>query len=432
MTHKSPFWRGYVSNDTDQAIWKRLIAVSHLREWVVPLSIDEQIFFPHTREERQRTRERYGIAPNAPLLLYVGRINIQKNLHTLFYVLATVRKSVPDASLYIVGEEDTIALNEFAVPNTGYLAWLQHLATQLGLAAHVKFLGPLFERDLAAIYGASDVVVNFSLYHRENFGLSQAEAAACAVPVVCTDWGGFKGVVQPGVTGYGVETILTKQGIRVNWAQALRPLVDLLEQGTLREEMGRRAATSAREHLSGTALKQSLASVIAEVQSAGTAHAEPAYQPSTFAENYEAHKRTCGWYASKDDAGWYPRMFQGEAYALYETLMQPYATRLAQEIKPSDLLSNWIPYFPSAMQIDPKRRLLLNDDPIWPHRRFLTAEEWEIVRCLDGYCTLEEMAQKKFGGDLSTCSALIWKLYLDGFILFAKNPVTLSLATLLE
>src|SRR5262249_28462348 len=155
----------------------------------------------------------------------------------------------------------------------------------------VKFPGPLFGHDLAAIYSAADVVVNFSMYHRENFGLSLAEAAACAIPVVCTDWGGFKEVIQPEVTGYSVEKILTKHGIRFNWAQASRPLVGLLEQGTLREEMGRRAVSYARERLSGIALQQSLARVIAETQSAGTAYAEPAYQPSRFAEDYEAHKR---------------------------------------------------------------------------------------------------------------------------------------------
>jgi glycosyltransferase involved in cell wall biosynthesis len=416
------------SSAADQAIWRRLVTWSKLREWVIPLGVDEAVFYPRSLEERQATRAHHHLPSQAPLLLYVGRLNIQKNLHTLLYLLAAIREHVPDVCLCLVGEEDNIGLGEFAVRNTGYVAWLQQQAANLGMADGVRFLGSLFGENLAHMYSAADVVVNFSLYHRENFGLSQAEAAACGVPVVCSAWGGFKDVVETGVTGQTVEAILTKHGIKVNWARGIRPLVALLQKRTLREEMGKRAAGFARDHFSMSALSQNLAQVVAEVQCPPIDDARPAYQPSLFAQDYEAHKRACGWYASEEDLSWYPPMFQGEAYTLYETLMQPYATQLAQEMQPDEIEAQWVPYFPSTMKVDSLRQFLSDEDPIWPHRRFFTRPEWEVIRWIDGCHTVAAIAQESLGGNMDICTTLLWKLYLEGFILFADSDISQCLS----
>src|SRR5258708_5357882 len=67
----------------DRAIWRLLVDRNALREAVVPLAVDDTIFHPGTADERVATRLRYQLAADAPLLLYVGRLNVQKNLHTL-------------------------------------------------------------------------------------------------------------------------------------------------------------------------------------------------------------------------------------------------------------------------------------------------------------------------------------------------------------
>lgn len=169
------------SSQADQQIWRRLVEFSTLDEWVVPCPIDDTVFTP-------------GADNSDPRLLYVGRINIQKNLHGLLRVFAAVKQQIPAARLDIVGEEDDIALVEFSVSNDGYLDRLKSLAAQLGISDAVHFHSPLFGADLADMYRTASVAVNMSVYHRENFGMSQAEAQACGTPVVCTDWGGFSPV----------------------------------------------------------------------------------------------------------------------------------------------------------------------------------------------------------------------------------------------
>jgi glycosyltransferase involved in cell wall biosynthesis len=188
--------------EADRAIWRRLVRSSRLHEWVIPLAVDQTTFRPRTTEERRRTREKHGLPSDAPVLLYVGRLNLQKNLHSLLRLVALVRSEAPDVHLCVVGEEDDIGLHEFGALNTGYVEWLRGLAEDLGLTASISYLGTLFGEDLAQVYAAADVVVNASFYHRENFGLAQAEGQACGTPVVCTSWGGFKDVVLGGwVTG---------------------------------------------------------------------------------------------------------------------------------------------------------------------------------------------------------------------------------------
>lgn len=146
-----------------------------------------------------------------------------------------------------------------------------------------------------------------------------------------------------------------------------------------------------------------------------------AYKPSRFAEQYEAHKRTCGWYATNTTTGtpqWYPPMFEGEQYELYEKLMQPYSTRLAED-QINSLSENCIPYFTSSVRFDITRLLAISEDPVWPSRRFLSPNEYSMLRFIDGNRTLSNIATMS-GIELTPCIRSMWNLYLDGFLLFRR------------
>jgi glycosyltransferase involved in cell wall biosynthesis len=403
----------------DRAIWHRLVARSALHEWVVPLAVDEATFHPGSPEARAAIRARHSLPPAAPLLLFVGRLNIQKNLHSALRLLAAVRRPMPDAHLCFVGEEDDIALAEFGVSNTGYVAWLRALAADLGLADAITFTGPCFGTDLADLYRAADLLVNLSTYHRENFGLAAAEAAACGLPAICTAWGGIKDVVRHGETGYLADAILTKHGVRVDWATAADHATAVLRDRALRTRLSAAAIAHAQAQISLAALSNSLGEIVQSLTGHAAPQDSPAYEPSDFARRYEAHKRDCGWYAQQPDAGErpirYPRMFTGTDYALYETLMAPYATHLAHDLAPEASAPGWVPYFPSGIALDPMRQLARNPDPIWPHQRHLSPAEWAIFTRIDGSTTVAELTR-----DTPDARDILWHLYVEGFILFHK------------
>jgi glycosyltransferase involved in cell wall biosynthesis len=86
----------------------------------VPLAVDETVFRPRVEDARQTTRRELEIPVAAPLLLYVGRLNVQKNLHALLRLLAEVRRTIPEARLCLVGEEDDIVLEH---RSSSHAAW---------------------------------------------------------------------------------------------------------------------------------------------------------------------------------------------------------------------------------------------------------------------------------------------------------------------
>src|SRR5258708_16330448 len=79
----------------DQAIWHLLVDRSDLREVVAPLPVDETTFYPRSTEERIAARLRHHLPTGEPLLVYVGRLNVQKNLHGLLKTLVVVRRQFP-------------------------------------------------------------------------------------------------------------------------------------------------------------------------------------------------------------------------------------------------------------------------------------------------------------------------------------------------
>jgi hypothetical protein len=366
----------------------------------------------------------------APLLLYVGRLNIQKNLHSLLRLFAAVRTVLPTAHLCLVGEEDDVVLGEFQVHNTGYVAWLRQLAADLGLTAHLTFAGVQVGEDLARLYAAADVLVNVSVYHRENFGLAQAEAQACGVPVVCTAWGGFKDVIREGQTGYLIDAVMTKHGIRVDWATGAQRVIALLTNPALHAQMRIQAQTWAKQRFSNAAFVAALAPIVSmqRQDEPGVREAQPAYEPSAFARRYETHKRRCGWYATDEQLRqrWYPTMFQGRDYRFYEILLGPYATYQAASLSARAIHGTWLPYAVGGIQLDLVRRLIIDRDPIWPQRQFLSVLAWDILQTVDGVTPVDEMiarlsAQHYTAKDVRTG---LWHLYVDGFILFKREQAS--------
>lgn len=303
-------------------------------------------------------------------------------------------------------------LAEFGVSNTGYLEQLHTLAAEFGVAGAVTFLDPLFGEDLAALYRTADVVVNASVYHRENFGLSLAEAQACGVPVVCSDWGGFKDVVRHGETGYLMETVLTRHCVRVDWDAGAEYVVHLLRDDSLRRQMGKVAARCAHEQFAVPSFAGQLRQILETLPAHAGETRDTPYEPSDFARRYEEHKRACGWYERASPTG---PMFQGQEYELYETMMRPYATRLARDLPLSSLDPACVPYILSGVQLDGD--LAHDRDPVWPHERPRTPIEGDVLRRVDGRTSLEDIADD-LQAPIELTAAALHTLYLDGFILF--------------
>ena len=136
------------------------------------------------------------VAPRTarPRFLYVGRLVQRKGIGNAITALA----EVPDAELVIAGGPDPADLR--LDPEAGRLG---ALASALGIADRVRFLGRVGRPDLPALYRSADAVVCVPWY--EPFGIAAVEAMACGVPVVATAVGGLADTVVDGGTGIHVQ-----------------------------------------------------------------------------------------------------------------------------------------------------------------------------------------------------------------------------------
>ena len=158
---------------------------------IVPPGVDHSLFSPGDQDE---ARKAIGLNGD-PVLLFVGRIQPLKGVEVAIETLAQLKK-YPNAQLIIVG-----GASGPEGPATEEKIW--SLVNQLDLIDRVLFVPPQAHHDLCMWYRSADVLIMPS--RSESFGLVALEAAACGIPVVASDVGGLRTLVDHGRTGFLVE-----------------------------------------------------------------------------------------------------------------------------------------------------------------------------------------------------------------------------------
>ena len=165
------------------------------RIFVAPQNVDNEHYGRAVDEsERQALRARLGLAPDQPVVLYVGRLTAIKGLRHLLHGFRAV--SDPRAVLVLAGEgEDRAELSRLAEP--------------LGLSERVRFAGHVLADQTTTYYALASVVILPSVttpHGKELWGLVVNEAFNQRVPVIVTDAVGAAagGFVRDGVNGFVV------------------------------------------------------------------------------------------------------------------------------------------------------------------------------------------------------------------------------------
>jgi glycosyltransferase involved in cell wall biosynthesis len=137
--------------------------------------------------------ERFRPASHAPSGLVFGTVKTlapKYGIDTLIRAFALLRNRAPalQARLRIVGGGPDGAA-------------LQQLASQLGIASQVDFIGAVAHDKVPDELRRMHVYAALSRTHSETFGVAVVEASACGLPVVVADVGGLPEVVEKDVTG---------------------------------------------------------------------------------------------------------------------------------------------------------------------------------------------------------------------------------------
>jgi len=183
--------------ECDQLV--ELYGADPARVAVVPPGVDLDRFSPVMAPERRATRDRLGVAADAALLLFVGRIQPLKAPDVLLRATARLLARRPELRgslvVAVVGGPSGSGLRE---PQS-----LVRLVAELGLQDVVRFEPPAAADRLVDWYRAADLVAVPS--YSESFGLVALEAQACGTPVVAAAVGGLGQTVADGVSGVLVD-----------------------------------------------------------------------------------------------------------------------------------------------------------------------------------------------------------------------------------
>ncbi len=170
----------------------------------IPLGVDTAAFAP-LPEARQRWRERLGIGAEDVAAIVVGR-------------LSQVTKFTP-APMYLALERAAQGTSRrMHLILAGYFEPEQARGIFLDGAAalcpsvtvhHVDATEPSARRE---IWSAADLFTLPVDNVQETFGLAPVEAMAAGLPVVVTDWDGFRDTVEDGVHGFRIPTLMGGPG----------------------------------------------------------------------------------------------------------------------------------------------------------------------------------------------------------------------------
>ncbi len=154
---------------------------------VIPNGVDGGRFRPGPRAD---ARKRLGLPADRPLIVSVGGLTERKGHHRVIAALPRLLLRHPGALYAAVGVPSVEGNNE---------PLLRRLAAELDLEGHVLLPGATPHEEIATWLQAADL---FCLA-TANEGRPNAvmEALACGVPVVTTDVGGNREIVEPGRDG---------------------------------------------------------------------------------------------------------------------------------------------------------------------------------------------------------------------------------------
>ena len=183
--------------------------------------VDTARFHPD-KDVGNTMRDGLGIAHDATVILFVGRLNRDKGMLDLAAAFDMISKYYPDVVLLLVGDEEDVPFGKIkeicrAAPDRLH---------------HVSFSStPERYMMLADIYCLPS--------YREGFGMTIIEAAACGVPTIASRIYGITDAVADGKTGFlfpaGDVEALTKN------------LLKLIVKKDLRHQMGIRACHRANK-----------------------------------------------------------------------------------------------------------------------------------------------------------------------------------------
>ena len=232
---------------------------------VIPLGIhtEDFAFKPH---QKATARSALGLPPDAIVVLFMGRLSFHAKAHPLAMYQAL--QAAAEAA------NRNVVLLECGWHANDYITKAYTAASQLA-APRVRVI-TLDGRNSTArqqAWAGADIFCSLSDNIQETFGIVPIEAMAAGLPVVVSDWDGYRDTVRDGIDGFRIPTLLPQAGwagdlafrhaleidsydmycghtcslVAVDVAAATQAFTRLFQDAELRQQMGEAGRIRARE-----------------------------------------------------------------------------------------------------------------------------------------------------------------------------------------
>jgi glycosyltransferase involved in cell wall biosynthesis len=180
-----------------QGLSDRIARATAPRLPLVPLGIPAAEFRPRPRGEARRT---LSLPDDAVVFLYLGRIDprYKANLQPLLTAFSRL-KLKKEALLVVAGAEPADKGHEI-------LDRLRFRSIELEVGERVRWLPSVSAEARRDLLSAADVFVSPADNLQESFGIALVEAMCCGLPVIASDWDGYRDIVVHEETGLLVRT----------------------------------------------------------------------------------------------------------------------------------------------------------------------------------------------------------------------------------
>jgi len=169
---------------------------------VIPLGVDSAAF-KFTDKEKEAARRALGISDDAVVVLFVGRLSFHAKAHpaALYHALQQAR-----------GDREVVLIECGWFANDFITTAFSETADLLSPAIKRITLDGREAESRNKAWASADIFASLTDNLQETFGITPVEAMAAGLPVVVTDWDGYRDSVRHGIDGFRIRTFQPPPG----------------------------------------------------------------------------------------------------------------------------------------------------------------------------------------------------------------------------
>lgn len=171
----------------------------------LPLGINAEDYMKNNKQE---SRKKLKLPLLKTIILYFGRFSLsdKADLYPLLFAFKNLLAKNKNILLVLAGKN---------FPGN-YGKKLEKTARELGVLNYAKFFLNPSQEEKYLLYAAGDIFISPSDNLQESFGLTVLEAMAAGLPVVVSDWNGYRDIVVQNKTGFCIPTYWAKCDVEIS------------------------------------------------------------------------------------------------------------------------------------------------------------------------------------------------------------------------